>query len=822
MHAVAASASTNTFKLRTNLPGGAAVVTAVALGYSICFLVGTYLKPNNSPISLLWPPNAFLLSALILSPKRRWPLMLMTTLPIQLGIQVSEGVPWMTSLSWFISNCLEALIGAALIRRFVSPRNILSTFRGALIFLIFGVAVAPFLTSFTDVGGVLLTRYGKDFWTLWNERLYSNMASMVVFAPPIIAFVQTWLTGSFSVRKVVEAICIAALSIGVLLFIFHSPITSHEPLGLFLLLPLLLWSAVRFGSAGASTSLLTISLFTISETISGHGPFVYRIRMLQVFFVILTMPFLCLGAVIEERREIEKVSRANQQLSELLAEIASRFVNLRWDLIDEEIHKSVARVREYLQVDRLSVFERVDSECLHLFYSARAEGVSVPPDIVTIESVQSFGIDPNGTQIKLLSQDDPDVSATAAAFLESIGNRSVLAVPIPGDDHLQGFITVACDQPALERAASAGPLIKILGEVIFDGLERKRVSQSLAESEQRFRHIADHTSMLVWMSDADGVYTYINAAWINFTGLPSLQHDAAGWFRCIHPDDFERVHTEMESARARRAPVQIEYRFRRYDGEFRHILDTGVPRFSGNGSFLGYVGSALDVTELKRAEQLSSNFSGQLLLAQETERRRIARELHDDIGQRIALLAIELDRLKAQGGAADGPITKLLRDSKEISASLRDLSHNLHSTGVEVLPLATALRAFCKDFNNGHPDLHVTFSEEPVPAVLPYDVKLCFYRIAQECLQNVVKHSSASAVFLHLAVVGGNLKLTVIDNGVGFDVAKGRTLGLGIRSMRERVRLLGGTFRVESQEGAGAKIEASLFLEGSILSERIA
>jgi signal transduction histidine kinase len=193
--------------------------------------------------------------------------------------------------------------------------------------------------------------------------------------------------------------------------------------------------------------------------------------------------------------------------------------------------------------------------------------------------------------------------------------------------------------------------------------------------------------------------------------------------------------------------------------------------------------------------------------------------LHDDIGQRIALLAIELDKLRARGGEAGHVAATLFNDSKEISASLRDLSHNLHSTGVEMLPLATALAALCKDFNHAHPLLHVTFSEEPVPAALPYDVKLCFYRIAQESLQNVVKHSRASAVFMHLAVIGGNLKLAVIDNGIGFDVDTGRTMGLGIRSMRERLRLIGGTFRVESSHGTGTKVEASLFLEKSLLSE---
>jgi PAS domain S-box-containing protein len=803
-----ASSSASRQVSHPQISANAIKAVAVALGYLVCFLVGWHLKPADSPISFLWPPNSFLFGVLLLAPPRRWPLLLAGVLPVHLGIQLSGGTPILTSLSWYVSNCAEALIGAVLVRQFAGVDEILHTFRGALTFILFGVLTAPFITSFTDAGGVILTGYGHDFWKIWNERLFSNMASNVVFTPPILAIANAWNSRSFTVRKVVEGIAIACLSLAVVFAIFHAQLTLGEPLSLFLLLPLLLWAAVRFGTAGASTSLLVIALFTVWDTTHGHGPFVDRVRTLQVFFVILTMPFLCLGAVIEERRRVEQTALTNQRFSELISEISSGFVNLQWELIDEGISSALRRVQAFLRADRVSVFELMGSDRLALIYTVRSPGVGMPLPSVELEKlmVAAPGLKHG---VAHLSFGDPE-SPAAVELLALAGAQSVMVVPVPGDNRLQGILTFACLHDRCLDAQEA--LLKVFGEVIFDAIQRKRAMQTLAESEQRFRHIADHTPVLVWMADADGLYTYVNTAWIHFTGLPSLQHDAAGWFRCIHPDDFERVNSGMEFARLRRAPLQIEYRFRRHDGEFRHILDTGVPRFSGDGSFLGYVGSAVDVTELKRAEELSSNFSGKLLLAQETERRRIARELHDDIGQRIALLAIELEKLREQGGTPATVAAKLLNDSKAIGASLRDLSHNLHSTGVEVLPLGTALRAICKDFNSGHPELHVTFSEEQVPPELPHDIKLCFYRITQECLQNVSKHSAATAVFLHLAASGENLRLTVIDNGVGFDVHKGASFGLGLRSMRERLRLLGGTFRVESQPGAGAKIEAHLSL----------
>src|SRR5262249_45601757 len=119
-NAIASTTASPGYSFRARVPSSAATALAVALGYSICFLIGSHLKPATSPISFLWPPNAFLLGVLLLTSPRRWPLLLISVLPVQLAIQVPTGVPVVTSLSWYSSNCAEALIGAALIRRFAT------------------------------------------------------------------------------------------------------------------------------------------------------------------------------------------------------------------------------------------------------------------------------------------------------------------------------------------------------------------------------------------------------------------------------------------------------------------------------------------------------------------------------------------------------------------------------------------------------------------------------------------------------------------------------------------------------------------------------
>jgi len=206
------------------------------------------------------------------------------------------------------------------------------------------------------------------------------------------------------------------------------------------------------------------------------------------------------------------------------------------------------------------------------------------------------------------------------------------------------------------------------------------------------------------------------------------------------------------------------------------------------------------------------DLGARLLGAQEEERSRIARELHDDISQQLTLLSIELDLLARTHPDRGDEAQALSRTARtrvqEIAGSVRQLSHELHPAKLRIIGLVAALGALQKEGQAaGH---NVTFGHEQVPAVLPQDVMLCFYRIAQEGLQNAIKHSGAGAIAMSLIGDGPALTLTIADDGAGFDVGSAVARGLGLISMEERLEPFGGTLRIDSAPGWGTRLEATV------------
>src|SRR5437588_10007873 len=186
-------------------------------------------------------------------------------------------------------------------------------------------------------------------------------------------------------------------------------------------------------------------------------------------------------------------------------------------------------------------------------------------------------------------------------------------------------------------------------------------------SDGRFSLMVEATPMMVWMSGPDKRCTYTNMRWLDFTGRPIEQQIGDGWSKGVHPDDLQRcLHTYFEAFDARQE-FRMEYRLQRFDGEYRWILDSGVPRFGSDGTFAGYIGSCIDVTDQKqvmeslRAREQSlrqtreglRKLAAKLLYAQEEERRRIAREMHDDWTQRLALLGIDIAKMEKHIGAPE-------------------------------------------------------------------------------------------------------------------------------------------------------------------------
>ena len=253
----------------------------------------------------------------------------------------------------------------------------------------------------------------------------------------------------------------------------------------------------------------------------------------------------------------------------------------------------------------------------------------------------------------------------------------------------------------------------------------------------------------------------------------------------------------------RRESFQMEYRARRHDGEYRWLTDIGVPRFNPDHSFAGYIGSCTDVTERKLAEESLANVGRKLIEAHEEERTWIARELHDDVNQRMALLAIELDRWNQQlpPSAVEfhDHIHHASQRLSDIAKDIQALSHRLHSSKLEYLGLVAAAKSFCKELSEQQ-KVEIDFSDTAIPRSVPKEISLCLFRVLQETLQNAVKHSGVRHFKVELRGTEGEIQLTVSDLGVGFDPQDAMyRRGLGLISMRERMQLVSGEISINSQ-----------------------
>jgi signal transduction histidine kinase len=199
------------------------------------------------------------------------------------------------------------------------------------------------------------------------------------------------------------------------------------------------------------------------------------------------------------------------------------------------------------------------------------------------------------------------------------------------------------------------------------------------------------------------------------------------------------------------------------------------------------------------------DLGSRLLNAQEEERSRIARELHDDISQQLAVLAIDLKLLERSADGGTGvAAAEALKRATDIGASVHDLSHRLHPARLRVLGLVEAVTGLKRELS--HAGVNIAFTHEGVPAALSPDLTLCLFRIVQEALQNALKHGRARNVSVDLTGTDRRLDLTIIDDGVGFDIDTSWRKGLGLISVQERVEAIGGKFALRSKRGVGTRL----------------
>jgi PAS domain S-box-containing protein len=363
-----------------------------------------------------------------------------------------------------------------------------------------------------------------------------------------------------------------------------------------------------------------------------------------------------------------------------------------------------------------------------------------------------------------------------------------------------------------------GQIIGLRGTV-QDITARKQAEQAQRESEEKLRLILESTAEAIYGSDREGRCTFCNPACLRLLGYERVDE-------LLGKDMHHLIH----QTRADGTPFPLEecpiFRTTR-TGQGVHVDDEVFCRANGTSfpaeywchpqwkgqEVVGTVVAFFDITARKLADAALANVSGKLIEAQEQERRRIARELHDDIGQRLALLGIGLAQLRQSSSNPSvfpGRIGELQMQTSEIAADIQSLSHELHSSKLQYLGLAAALKGFCQEFSEQQ-KVEVDFKTHDLPTPLSPDISLCFFRVLQEALHNAAKHSGVRHFEVRLWGTPNEIHLTIADSGVGFDVeATNASRGLGLISMLERLKLLNGTLAIESQLQRGTTLHASV------------
>jgi PAS domain S-box-containing protein len=879
----------------------------VCLVVTLCYLasrLGGALVLGPQMLSPLWPGCALLVSVLLLTPRRTWPILIVAAFATFAFYDLRAGVPISSIVRLLLADAVEVLTAAFCLRYFFDGVPWLNSVRALAKYSFFAVCLAPMAGAFVGAFAI-----GPNYWTNWKISFFSEALAFLTLVPAILGWAGSEPRGNQKTRAYypeATALIVTLLLLGY--FTFVAPENSSTPALLYSLVPLLLWSALRFGSTGVSTSMIVIACLSIRGAVHGRGPFVgsgalSSVLSLQLFLLLAAASFMVLAALVEERKQADKNLRKSEERFRLAAQAGKMFA-YEWDAATNLIVRS-AESAEILGIDETT--ELTDEQILAKVHPDDRERLvaavgelspekpkleisyrMLQPDgtVIWVERNSRAHFDEQGRMLRIVGmiaditerkRAEEELRESEEKFRSIFRDAGVgMAIVSPGgrflagneafsrfigytEEELLGKTVQSVTHPedwsmfskrlsqALADGASFQGVQKrclhkngqvLCGECsaslirgpdgqaqyfiaeVLDITERKRAEEALRESEKRFRLVADTAPALIWMSGTDKMCTFFNKGWLEFTGRSMEQELGEGWVSGVHPEDLERCLRLYRDRFDARVDFEMEYRLLRFDGNYRWIVEYGVPRFESDGTFCGFIGSCVDITDRKLTSQSLQDLSGRLITSQEEERARIARELHDDFSQRLALHSIGLAQLwkKLPESKVEerAEVQELLKRTREMASDMRSLSYQLHSTRLEHVGLKLALAGLCKEMSLKY-NIEIEFTQLGVSFEIPQDVALCLFRIAQEALRNVVKHSHVKQVQAELRGADNEIRLRVVDAGAGFDPGLRSTdAGIGLVSMRERLRLVGGTLSVRSAPSKGTEILAQVPLSSQM------
>jgi PAS domain S-box-containing protein len=546
------------------------VVTAllVFVGYYLGARIGFALTFQPHPVSVLWPPNAILVAALLLTPARIWWLVLLAAFPAHWAAQLQSQVPPMMILCWFVSNSCEAVIGAGLTRYLVGGPIRFTTLRNVGIFCLCVVFLGPFLSSFLDAAFVVWNHWGEgSYWELIRIRFFSNVLAALIVVPLIVTWVTNGMPGLRTARRsrYLEAcvLFLGLLSISyAVLYEFGSGADSAL---LFVPLPFLLWAAVRFGSLGASSAISIVGFLAIWSASHGHGPFSggtaeQNALSIQIFLIVLAIPLLFLATVIEERATGETDLRESESRFRIVADAAPVLI---WMAGTDK--RCTFFNKPWLEFTGRSLEQELGN--------GWAQGVH-PDDLQKCLKVYTEAFDARQRfvmQYRLRRKDGE--------------YRWVSDNGVPRYDTQKNF------------AGYVGSCMDVTELINKDA--------ALREFEERVRLAAKAAHLGVWELDAA-----TNQMWMSDSARALFQFDSETRVNHallqdrVHPGDRALRDSAVKAAIETHGEYKIEYRVLLHDGTLRWIGSSGRCVTGENGKGTRLIGVSIDITPQKQAQDL--------------------------------------------------------------------------------------------------------------------------------------------------------------------------------------------------------------------------